>query len=289
MTRIDDRFRDLHARREDGLILFITAGDPDIDTTSRLIHELEKAGADLIELGVPFTDPLADGPTIQRSSERALRSGTTLESVFNLTLSLRTSIRPNSTSHMLRAGYTPTSIPIVLMTYYNPILQYGLDRFAARCSECGVDGIIATDLPPEEADGWIRAARTHSVDTIFLLAPTSTDERVKNVARLATGFVYCVSRLGVTGARETVPADLSQLIARIRKLTEKPIAAGFGLSTPEQIRQVVTETDVDAVVIGSALINRICEVDLKTGEGIRQVGEFVRDLKAATVTSSAHT
>ena len=276
MTRLSARFTALRTSNIKGLVPFITAGDPDLEATRRLIHEFDRADVDAIELGVPFTDPLADGPTIQASSERALASGTTLEKVFELAQSLQATEPP---SHRKRSDAT---VPLVLMTYYNPMLQYDLDRFAARCRECGVDGIIATDLPPEEAEPWIAAARKHDVDTVFLLAPTSTDERVRHACELATGFIYCVSRLGVTGARETVPADLGELIGRLRKHTDKPIAAGFGFSTPEQIRKVLSETSLDAIVVGSAIVNRIVLEDTRTEDGIHQVGDFVRELKAAT-------
>jgi len=276
MTQLSARFAELRTSNVKGLVPFITAGDPDLDATQRLIHEFERAGVDAIELGVPFTDPLADGPTIQASSERALASGTTLEKVFELVRSIRQPTNQPATE--------PTEVPLVLMTYYNPMLQYNLGRFAARCRECGVDGIIATDLPPEEAEPWIAAARKHNVGTVFLLAPTSTDERLRHACELATGFIYCVSRLGVTGARETVPADLGELIGRIRRHTDKPIAAGFGFSTPEQVRKVLSETSLDAVVVGSAIVNRIAAADVKSEEGVRKVGEFVRELKAATRT-----
>ncbi len=272
MTRLSSRLPALVANGSRGLIPFLTAGDPDLEVTARLVREFERLGVAAIELGVPFTDPLADGPTIQASSERALASGTTLERVFQLVANLRADQPTNP----------PASVPIVLMTYYNPMLQYGLERFAARCAECGVDGIIATDLPPEEAAPWVHAARQHEVDTVFLLAPTSTDERVRNVGRLATGFVYCVARLGVTGVRQTVPADLGALIDRIRPHTDQPIAAGFGFSTPEQIRQVLAETNLNAVVVGSAIVQRMTEVEVRTDAGLRAVCDFVRTLQAAT-------
>ncbi|MCS6862018.1 MAG: tryptophan synthase subunit alpha, partial [Abditibacteriales bacterium] len=218
MSQITERFAALRTRNEAGLVAFITAGDPNLETTAALVCEFARVGVDVVELGVPFSDPLADGPTIQAASERALKAGTTVEGVLSLVSGLR------------GEGVT---IPIVLMTYYNPMLQFGLERFAQACAGAGVDGVIATDLPPEEGSRWIAAARAHRLDTIFLLAPTSTEARVEAVAKATTGFIYCVARLGVTGARDTVPEELGDLITRIRKHTSTPIAAGFGFSQPE--------------------------------------------------------
>jgi tryptophan synthase alpha chain len=257
--RLERRFLELRARRETGLIVYVTAGDPDLETTEALVLELERAGADVIELGVPFTDPLADGPSVQAATERALRSGTTLAQVLDLVRRLR----------------AQTEIPIVPMTYYNPAFRYGLERLAQEASAAGVDGFIMTDLPPEEAGDWKQAADAHALATIFLLAPTSTPERIRLGARLSTGFIYCVSRTGVTGARASLPEELQALLERIRAETERPIAVGFGISTPEHVRQVGQWAD--AAVVGSAVVDRVGQWG-RAAAG--PVGEFVRELKA---------
>jgi tryptophan synthase alpha chain len=259
MTRIGERFA---AQRRDGgkgLIIYITAGDPDIETTRRLVLELEQAGADLIELGVPFTEMLADGPSIQAASWRALASGTTLEGIYEMVRDLR----------------RETQIPILLMTYYNPLFRRGLERVAAEAQDAGVDGFLVTDLPPEEAGGWHEVAHAHGLDTVFLLAPTSTEERIRIASRLSSGFLYCVSRTGVTGAREQLPEELHDLLTRIRRETDQPIAVGFGISRPEHVRQV---TDwADGAVIGSAVVDLIAR---DGRESPAAVGEFVRGLRA---------
>jgi tryptophan synthase alpha chain len=257
--RLVPAFARLRERGEIGLIVYITAGDPDLETTEALVLELERARADVIELGVPFTDPLADGPSIQAATERALRSGTTLPQVLDLVRRLR----------------RQTEIPIVLMTYYNPAFRYGLQRLAAEARAAGIDGFIMTDLPPEEAADWKQAADSHSLATIFLLAPTSTPERIRLGARLSTAFVYCISRTGVTGARASLPEDLQALLERIHAETNQPVAVGFGISTPEQVRQVGQWAD--AVVVGSAVVDRVGEWGRAAAA---PVGEFVRDLKS---------
>ena len=267
MSRITDRFADLRQKNESGLVAFITAGDPNLETTAALVREFERVGVDVVELGVPFSDPLADGPTIQAASERALKVGTTVEDVLSLVKSLR---------------LDGVEIPVVLMTYYNPMLQFGLERFAQACEEAGVDGIIATDLPPEEGSQWIAAGRAHNVDTIFLLAPTSTDARVEAVAAATTGFIYCVARLGVTGARDTVPEELGELVTRIRQHTQTPIAAGFGFSKPEHVRIACRQLGADAVVVGSAIVNLIAQHTGQPEEAVRQTTLFVQQLKRAT-------
>ena len=258
MSRIGERFAQLRARGEKGLVIYIMAGDPDLETTRRLILELEQAGADVIELGVPFTDPLADGPSIQAANERALASGTTLDQILEMVRGLR----------------AETQIPILLMTYYNPIFRAGHERVAAAAREAGVDGMLITDLPPEEGTEWKRVADAHGLDTIFLLAPTSTDERIRIAAEIASGFIYCVSRTGVTGARAELPEDLHALLDRIRARTDQPIAVGFGVSTPEHVRQIGEWCD--AAVVGSAVVNLIAR---EGQDSVSAVGEFVRSLK----------
>lgn len=259
MTRIGETFQRL-AGRECALICFLTAGDPSLSASKELVLQVAQSGADLVELGVPFSDPIADGPSIQASSQRALQAGTTLAGVLDLVRALRRTCQ----------------VPLVLMSYYNPILRYGLDRFASDAAAAGVDGLIPSDLPPEEADEWLRHASRVGLDTIFLLAPTSTDERIRRVAEKASGFIYCVSRTGVTGVRETLPEDLPLLIQHIRQHTPKPIAVGFGISKPEQVRQVAQWAD--GAVVGSALVNLIA----RTGGPAPEIAALVRALKAAT-------
>lgn len=259
MTRIGERFRQL-SEKERALVCFLTAGDPTLTATEELVLQVAEGGADIIELGVPFSDPVADGPSIQAASLRALQSGTTLAGVLRLVGSLR----------------RKTQVPLILMTYYNPVLRYGLERFAADAAAAGVDGIIPSDVPPEEADEWLPHARQHGLDTIFLLAPTSTDERIQRVAEKASGFVYCVSRTGVTGTQSALPEDLQALIARIRARTNKPLAVGFGISTPEHVREV--SRWADGAVVGSALVNAIARASGPSPE----VAALVRSLKAAT-------
>ncbi len=259
-SRISKRFAELRERGETGLVIYIMAGDPDLETTRALILELERAGADIIELGVPFTDPLADGPSIQAANERARAEDVTLDKILALVSDIR----------------TVSQIPILLMTYYNPIFRAGQERVARLAREAGVDGLLITDLPPEEAGEWKSAADAAGVDTIFLLAPTSNQERIDIAAANATGFVYCVSRTGVTGVQSELPTDLRGLLDRIRARTDSPIAVGFGVSKPEHVKQIGEWCD--AAVVGSAVVNVIA------GEGraaVAPVGELVRGLKGA--------
>jgi tryptophan synthase alpha chain len=258
MSRIQARFADLRARGKTGLVIYIMAGDPDLETTRRLILDLEKAGADVIELGVPFTDPLADGPSIQAANERALASGTTLNDILGMVRDLR----------------RESQVPLLLMTYYNPIFRAGLEQVARAAKDAGVDGMLITDLPPEEAAEWKQAAAGAALDTIFLLAPTSTEERIRIAAENASGFVYCVSRTGVTGVQADLPPDLHDLLERIRAHTDQPVAVGFGVSTPEHVRQIGEWCD--AAVVGSAVVNLIAR---HGRESPQPVSEFVRELK----------
>lgn len=242
MTRLSER---LAARQECGktaLICYVVAGDPTWERTVEIIRALDAADVDAIELGIPFSDPLADGPSIQAASQRALAGGVTVPKVLELVHTLRQECQ----------------IPIVLMTYYNPALRYGIGRFARDAAAAGADGVIQTDLTPEEADEWIAAARTHGLDTIFLLAPTSTDARIERVVQIATGFIYCVSRTGVTGARDDVPEDLPALVERVKKRARIPVCVGFGVSRPEHVRRI--GSFADGVVVGSALVNIIARI-----------------------------
>ena len=238
-TRISKRFAELRDSGELGIVAYITAGDPSLDATLKFVLALAEAGADVIELGVPFSDPLADGPTIQRASERALKSGTTLGSILSVIHNIR----------------TQSEIPLVLFSYYNPILQMGLERFASFAAGAGVDGVLITDLTPEESDDYRRILTAHNLDTIFLGAPTSTDERLTKIAAVSTGFLYLISRTGVTGAKDALPDDLPALLRRARAVTQLPIAVGFGISLPGHVS--VLGGLADAAVVGSALVSEV--------------------------------
>jgi tryptophan synthase alpha chain len=238
-TRISKRFAELHESGELGIVAYITAGDPSLDATLKFVLALAEAGADVIELGVPFSDPLADGPTIQRASERALKSGTTLAGVIDLVRRTRQS----------------SQVPLVLFSYYNPILQMGLEKFARAANEAGADGVLATDLTPEESADYRRILAAHHLDTIFLGAPTSTDERLAKIAAVSSGFLYLISRTGVTGAKDSLPDDLPALLRRARAVTQLPIAVGFGISLPGHVS--VLGGLADAAVVGSALVSEI--------------------------------
>ena len=238
-TRIQERFRVLREAGELGIVAYITAGDPSLDATLKFVIALAEAGADVIELGVPFSDPLADGPTIQRASERALKSGTTLAGVLERVRQIR--------QH--------SEVPLVLFSYYNPILQMGLEKFAAAAETAGADGVLATDLTPEESDDYRRILAAHHLDAIFLGAPTSTDERLAKIAACSSGFLYLISRTGVTGAKDALPDDLPALLRRARAVTQLPIAVGFGISLPGHVS--VLGGLADAAVVGSALVSEI--------------------------------
>lgn len=260
--RISRRFRELAEKGELGLIAYITAGDPSLDATEKIVFAAAEAGADVIELGVPFSDPVADGPTIQRASERALRAGTTLASVLDLVRRLR--------SH--------TDVPLVLFSYFNPILQMGLEKFGRVAAAAGADGVLATDLTLEEANEYRAIMHSNGLDTIFLVAPTSTDTRIENIARASSGFLYLISRAGVTGAREALPPELPGLTRRIRKFTTLPIAVGFGISLPTHV--TVLGGIADAAVVGSALVAEI-EKAASPDAAAEAVAERIRALKRA--------
>jgi tryptophan synthase alpha chain len=242
-TRISRRFAELRARGEMGIIPYITAGDPSLDASLEFVMALAEAGADVIELGVPFSDPLADGPTIQRASERALKSGTTLAGVLELVRRIR------------KLDSVAAEIAIVLFSYYNPILQMGLEKFADAASEAGADGVLATDLTAEESEEYRTILHAHNLDTIFLGAPTSTDDRLRQIANVSSGFLYLISRTGVTGAKDSLPDDLPSLLRRARGVTQLPIAVGFGISQPGHVS--VLGGLADAAAIGSSLVAEI--------------------------------
>ena len=238
-TRISKRFAELRMSGELGMVAYITAGDPSLDATLKFVLALAEAGADVVELGVPFSDPLADGPTIQRASERALKSGTTLAGVLELVRRIRQS----------------SQVPLVLFSYVNPILQMGLEKFAAAASQAGADGVLVTDLTPEESEDYRRILHAHHLDTIFLAAPTSSDERLKIISAASSGFLYLISRTGVTGAKDSLPDDLPALLRRAHQFTQLPIAVGFGISLPGHVS--VLGGLADAAVVGSALVSEI--------------------------------
>jgi tryptophan synthase alpha chain len=260
--RIAKRFRELSEAGELGLVAYITAGDPSLDASEKIVLAAAEAGADIIELGVPFSDPLADGPTIQRASERALRSGTTLAGVIDLV-------------HRLRKH---TEVPLVLFSYFNPILQMGIEKFADAASAAGADGVLATDLTPEESADYRKILRSRGLDTIFLAAPTSTDARLAKIAGVSTGFLYLISRTGVTGAREALPEELPGLVRRIRKFTALPVAVGFGISLPTHV--TVLGGIADAAVVGSAIVAEI-EKATSAQSAAKAVGDLVGSLKRA--------
>src|SRR6059058_1189869 len=261
-TRISKRFAELRASGELGIVAYITAGDPTIDATLKFVLALAEAGADVIELGVPFSDPLADGPTIQRASERALKSGATLAGVLDLVRRIR----------------QPSQVPLVLFSYYNPILQMGLEKFASAAASAGADGVLATDLTPEESEDYRRIMRLHSLDTIFLGAPTSTDERLAKIAACSSGLLYLISRTGVTGAKDALPDDLPALLRRARGVTHLPVAVGFGISLPGHVS--VLGGLADAAVVGSALVSEI-EKAKSVDAAATALAERVRSLKEA--------
>lgn len=261
-TRITRRFDELRRAGTLGLVAYLTAGDPTLEATEELVVSLAEGGADVVELGVPFSDPIADGPAIQRASERALRGGTTLAGVLGLVKRLR----------------QRTEVPLVLFSYFNPILQMGLETFADAAAAAGADGVLITDLTPEEGDEYRRAVTARGLDTVFLAAPTSTDARLRRIAESSTGFLYLVSRTGVTGTREMLPEDLPALVRRARGVTSLPIAVGFGISLPGHI--ALLGRLADAAVVGSALVEEVERAKSLDDAGAA-VTERVRLLKRA--------
>jgi tryptophan synthase alpha chain len=261
MSRIDQAFKKCKGKGQSVLIPFVVAGDPDLATTETLVRQMGQAGADIIELGVPYSDPLADGPIIQAASLRALQRGVNLQSVLNLAKELK-----------------GESVPLVIMTYYNPVYRYGLQAFAQDCRECAIAGVILPDLPPEEAGPWIQEARKVEVDTIFLTAPTSSTERIHQVSRVSRGYIYHVSVTGVTGVRGDLSADLEAAVRRIKEISGKPVAVGFGISTPEQAKEV--GRFADGIIVGSAIV-KIMEEAMGKKDMIQRVENFIASLAAA--------
>jgi tryptophan synthase alpha chain len=261
MSRIRETFAELKRSGRGGFIPFITAGHPNLATTELLLIELAAAGADIIELGVPFSDPVADGEVIQRASERALRNGITLRDALTCVAHAKQHI----------------DVPIVLFSYFNPLLKFGEDRLANDAKQAGVNAVLVTDLIPEEAEAWTETLIQHDLDPIFLVAPTTSDERLARIAQRARGFIYAVSRAGVTGARDEMTRDAETLMKRVRSATDLPVAVGFGISTAEQVREVWRFAD--AAVVGSAIVSEIEKLS-GSPDLVNRVGEFARSLLA---------
>lgn len=258
MSRIGLKFRELQNKNSKAFIPYIMAGDPSLARTRELVTILEDCGADIIELGVPFSDPLADGPTIQKAAQNALGQGVTLGSVLELVTALRKT----------------SQIPIVLMTYYNLIFRYGEERFANDASAAGVDGMIVPDLPPDEAGELMKHTRKKGLDTIFLVAPTSTAERVQKIAKASGGFIYYVSITGITGSKLTMDSSIESHIAGLRKFGNKPVAVGFGISTPAEASAVSRFSD--GVIVGSAIVKKVAGPDQELKEYLRSLREAIR-------------
>ncbi|MBW1710081.1 MAG: tryptophan synthase subunit alpha [Deltaproteobacteria bacterium] len=261
MSRIHNTFTKLDESKRTALIPCLVAGDPDLETTLEAARELAERGADILELIVPFSDPMADGPTIQAASQRALAGGVNLKAILDAVTELRQQIE----------------LPIVMMTYLNPVFRMGMSEFGRQAKKAGVDGVILPELPVEEAPPWSRVAEDAGLDTIFLASPTSGPERLAEICKASTGFVYAVTLTGTTGARESLPEELIQNLTRLRMMSPKPVAAGFGISGPEAVRRLAPHAD--GLIIGSALVKMMEEGS--KNEKIRRLGEAVTELKAA--------
>jgi tryptophan synthase alpha chain len=261
MSRLAQTFEVLKSRRTPGLVTYITAGDPDMPRSGAILRALDRAGSDVLEVGVPFSDPLADGPVIQRATERALAAGATLAGVLGMVGEVRADVRA----------------PIVVFSYANPIFRLGAERFADQARDAGVDGVLVLDLPIEEADEFRGMLTARGIDTILLLSPTTSDQRLRKAAALGSGFLYAISRLGVTGARDTIADGAEDMVRRIRAVSSLPVALGFGISKPEHVREVGRWAD--AAVVGSALVNVIADAGA-SDDLISRVEEYVRWLKA---------
>jgi len=263
MNRIERKFKELKLQKKKAFIAYITAGDPSLSVTKRIALSLEGSGVDIIELGVPFSDPIADGPTIQAASHRALQKKVTLKKIFALVHDLRKT----------------ADIPIAFMTYYNPVLKYGVEKFVKSCKYNGVDGVIIPDLPYEEAEDLIRCAKREKVATMFLAAPTSTRKRIKDIVKNSTGFIYYVSLTGVTGARRRLPAEVASNVRIIKSMTRKPIAVGFGISSAGQARSIARIAD--GVIVGSAIVKIIAKYQGNEKMLISKVSSFLKRLAGA--------
>ena len=263
MGRIKEKFRELREKNKAALICYVTAGDPDMDLTERIIDRMEAGGVDMVEIGIPFSDPMADGPVIQAASERALAGSTSVSDVLSLVKRIR----------------SRSDIPLILFGYYNPFFSYGAERFARDAREAGADGVLVVDLPPEEAGELGVHAEREGLDRIFLLAPTSTEERIGMVSRNASGFIYVVSVTGVTGARPDMDYDLEDLVGRIKRRSELPVGVGFGVSSARQAAAIASFSD--AVIVGSALVRIIESGGEERREVLGRISSFTEELSAA--------
>ncbi|MDD5595037.1 MAG: tryptophan synthase subunit alpha [Candidatus Omnitrophica bacterium] len=259
-NRIEKKFLELKRNRKKAFIAFITAGYPNLKTTEKLVLELDNRGVDIIELGVPFSDPMADGPTIQEASFESLKKKTSLSDILKLVKRVR----------------NKSEVAICLMTYYNPIFAFGEEKFVRSARAAGVDGVIVPDLPPEEAKGLIKFSRSADLSTIFFISPTTSQERIKFITKVSRGFIYYVCLTGVTGARKNLPQDLLRKLKEIKKYTKVPVSVGFGVSTNQQVRQVLK--NADGVIVGSAIVKKIKE-NLDKKDLTKRVGDFVSYLK----------
>jgi tryptophan synthase alpha chain len=267
--RIHNALKRLRQENRTAFIPYICAGDPSLAATRKLVDTLTECGSDIIELGVPFSDPMADGPTIQKAAERALAAGTTLKKILAMVAGIRKT----------------NQVPLVLMTYFNPVHRYGVEKFCRDAGRAGVDGLIIPDLPPEEAHVYLPAAQQHGLSMIFLAAPTSTDQRLRLIARATTGFIYCVAVVGVTGERRQLSPEIMPIIKKLRTITNKPLAIGFGISTPEHVRQAGKLAD--AVIVGSAIVKVIERAVRIRRDPVKAVQGFVGPLiRAAHVTTN---
>ena len=262
MTSISQCFESLRNRNQCALIPFITAGDPDLETTAKALKILDASGADIIELGVPYSDPLADGPVIQAAATRALERGVRLDDVLSVVEGVRKDVRS----------------PIILFTYYNPILNRGIEKFLNQIANAGVQGLVVPDLPLEEAETLLKPAAEKGIEVVLLVAPTSPKERIEAIARQSQGFIYLVSVTGVTGVRNQIESRVQDILQQMRTVTDKPIGVGFGISQPEQARQI-KDWGADAVIVGSAFVKRLA--DGTPAEGLSAIGEFCQNLKSA--------
>ncbi len=262
MTSVSQCFEHLRDHARCALIPFITAGDPDLETTAEALRVLDRSGADLIELGVPYSDPLADGPVIQAAATRALARGTRLDDVLRMVKQVAPTLRS----------------PLILFTYYNPIINRGIDRFLQDIAEAGIKGLVVPDLPLEESDSLLKPAMERGIEVILLVAPTSPQERIAAIALQSQGFIYLVSTTGVTGVRTQIQARVKDLVVELRNVTDKPIGVGFGISQPEHARQVM-DWGADAVIVGSAFVKRLAEGT--PAEGLKSIEEFCKSLRAA--------
>jgi len=260
LTRIERQFEKLRSDGGKAFIPYVTAGDPSLEMTLEFVLALEKAGADLIELGVPFSDPIADGPVIQRATDRALRNGVTLQKVLKLGENIR----------------KKSGIPLVLFSYFNPLLNHGLESLAKDATAAGFDGVLASDLTIEESEPFVYSMQRAGLNTVFLVAPTSSEQRMKKIAQTSTGFLYAVSRTGVTGERQELAPDLKDFLRKLRSYTKTPIAVGFGISRPEHVRAVWQEAD--GAIVGSSIVKKI-EEHIGDQDVVSQVGEFARWLR----------